>query len=366
MNEQRDYSQFKDSILRWLCKVEARADGRVGRWKYNVGMCRDWAVESSATAVMLMESTGRLSQLEAATKQGIVCELQSWQDADTGLFIDPLIGEQDKVAEHHTWEHIWQHHTGCCVEALACLGASPVHPPPKQAFCELTEDSVEQCVLGLGWANPWMAGEHWFRMVESCRSAQGLAGSSMIAPVADKACSVLEKEIINPDTGLPDKMGCTDRRAAMAGLFKIMFGYLQMSRPIPFPERAIDSVLSLQVEDGGFGSDNMCIHWDAMWVLKNLNEQLEGRHRHEDISNAGSRLSDFLCRSHRKKDGGFSFFKDHCLAVHDSIRVSDPLPESDMVGSFMAFECLRYTEKWTGGDYRVYSPVELKWRRRNN
>ena len=42
---------------------------------------------------------------------------------------------------------------------------------------------------------------------------------------------------------------------------------------------------------------------------------------------------------HLKLIGGFSFYKDHCLNVHTGIKIADPLPESDLQGTFMACEC---------------------------
>jgi hypothetical protein len=156
----------------------------------------------------------------------------------------------------------------------------------------------------------------------------------------------------------------------MAGLFKIMFGYLLCHRPVPFARKAIDSVLAMQTAEGGFGMDNMCLHFDAALVLCVLNRQLctagagaNGAHRFGDIAAAGSRLSRYLMKEHRKSDGAFSFEPGHCIAIHDSIRISDPLPESDMIGTLMCMDCLRFAEAWRNGLFQIESPIELRFHR---
>jgi hypothetical protein len=59
---------------------------------------------------------------------------------------------------------------------------------------------------------------------------------------------------------------------------------------------------------------------------------------------AGERLAGFLLGVHRQEAGGFSFHRRHCLPAHNSVRVSKPLPESDMIGTFMACDCLKGLE----------------------
>ncbi|NJO68879.1 MAG: hypothetical protein HC830_05965 [Bacteroidetes bacterium] len=70
-----------------------------------------------------------------------------------------------------------------------------------------------------------------------------------------------------------------------------------MGKVYPYADKAIDSVLKLQFNDGSFG-DNlvkgaMTINWDAIWVLRELDIMLKGSYRHSDIVQAGNRLADF-------------------------------------------------------------------------
>ena len=212
--------EVKAAVLGWLDSVH---DGGA-RWKYNGSMSRPWAVESSAMAVSLL--AGPLGERPAPQRrQELVAEIQGWQDPQTGLFQDPLITVKDHVENAvHTWEHIWNHHTGVCAEALETLGVAPLHALPGSVFGldaeSLTEDSIGQWVLGLAWENPWLAGEHFSRGVAALHRAGGSK-----AAVVERAFDVLAAEILNPATGCPDRRNQSGAHNAMAGLFKVILVY---------------------------------------------------------------------------------------------------------------------------------------------
>jgi len=334
-------ANVRPGVLAWLDSVAEKPGTLTGRWKYNRHMNRAWALESSATAVMALGALGELGRMPEASRRTVADALNDCQDPESGLFRDPLITEADRAGATHSWEHIWQHHTGACVEALELLGMAPRHPLPREAFEALrTRESAAQ-VRALDWKNPWLVGEHFYRMVGAHRRAHPELTPGQLDGVLEPAFAVVEREVIGAASGLPDARGCKDPRVAAAGLFKILFGYLECRRSFPAAARAVDSVLALQDREGGFGMDDMCIHWDSAWVLRTLNRQLAGSHRLADVRAAGERLAGFLLREHRKPDGAFSFLRKHCLPVHDSVRVSEPLPESDMIGTFMACDCLK-------------------------
>jgi hypothetical protein len=332
---------IRTAVLEWLASVH---DGGA-RWKYSRDMLRPWAVESSAMAVRLLVDTLG-AQLPPAHLAGLTAEIQGWQEPSSGLFKDPLLQPGDHVGSGatHTWEHIWNHHTGICLEALTVLGARPLHPLPPDAFglgVRAEPAGVEAWVLGLDWENPWLAGEHFSRGIAVLlRTDCALAGT---------AFDVLQRDIMNPASGYPDRRSARGPMVAMAGLFKVLSGYRLAGRPVPYVGQAMDSTLALQDQEGGMGMDNLCIHWDAAWVLKNLNAQAGGCHRFADLRAAGRRLAAFLVRAHRKPDGGFSFHRAHCVTVHNSVRVSAALPQADIMGTLMSCECLRYADEWEQG-----------------
>ncbi|HOX07537.1 MAG TPA: hypothetical protein PK280_14140 [Planctomycetota bacterium] len=341
MSDSSHLEEIRPGVLAWLDSVAEKPGTLTGRWKYNRHMERAWALESSATAVMALGALGELGRMPEASRRRIADALNDCQDPKSGLFRDPLIAEADRVGTVHSWEHIWQHHTGACAEALELLGAAPRHPLPRQAFEPLRPGESAAQVLALGWQNPWLVGEHFYRMVGAYRLAHPELGASQVDDVLEAAFAALERDVIGRESGLPDARGCKDPRVAAAGLFKVLFAYLACGRSFPAAARAVDSVLALQDREGGFGMDNMCIHWDCAWVLRTLNRQLAGSHRPADLRAAGERLAGFLLGAHRKPDGAFSFLRGHCLPEHNSVRVSEPMPESDMIGTFMACDSLK-------------------------
>ena len=87
-------SDTKPSVLSWLESVH---DGGA-RWKYNRGMMRPWAVESSAMAVDLQVRVLKQA-LSTTCRSEWAVEIQGWQDSRKGLFRDALITEKDHVQD---------------------------------------------------------------------------------------------------------------------------------------------------------------------------------------------------------------------------------------------------------------------------
>ena len=142
----------------------------------------------------------------------------------------------------------------------------------------------------------------------------------------------------------------------MAGLFKMRDAYNVVGRPFLYPEKALDFTLNLQHNNGEFGyGGDMCINWDAMEVLRILDKQLEGTYRRDDIVQAGNLLAQCLLQKYRKSDGGFAFHKNYCLTMHNSIRISAPYPESDMLGTYMCWISLSYADEWNKRSFEFSS-----------
>ena len=93
----------------------------------------------------------------------------------------------------------------------------------------------------------------------------------------------------DPATGLwgPNRGGELYR--AMCGLHCMSIGtYYKPGRPLPRPEKVIDSTLSLQVPSGWFHGDGACIGFDATLALCNAARFTD--HRRADILAALDRL----------------------------------------------------------------------------
>ncbi len=86
--------------------------------------------------------------------------------------------------------------------------------------------------------------------------------------------------------------------------------------------------------------------WDALWTMRDLYKQLKGTHRHSDVVRPADMLVRCFLENYRKTDGAFAFARAFCLPAHHSIRISDPLPISDMLGTYMSLQCLAHADEW--------------------
>ena len=364
----------REGVLKWVESVRDRSEGW-GRWKYTAGMQRPHALVSTRQALWILDLFGVLESVSAKEKAEAVAFLQSSQDTD-GFFKDSLVGEKDLSAGHsYVMQDLWVQMDATV--ALQLFGAKPLHASPKKVHCDLTGEDGMAWVRSLDWTNPWIEGERFNRAVAAVGGGihNGAKEPSDANPrdpevlrrleSLEELFRFLETEVMSPVSGLPDAAGCKHPDVAMAGLFKLYFAYIETRRTYPYAAQAIDSVLAMQSEAGDFAqrpelptpdgstyviryARDMCINWDSIWVLRQLDKQLKGQYRHADIVRAAQRLAECLLRDYRKPDGGFAFAADHCLLIHQGVKLSPPLPVSDMVGTRMCLECLSYADEWSG------------------
>ena len=343
-------ARVKPDLVGWLESIRQKTGGW-GRWPYHARMERPWALQASGIAIRLLKLLGELEGVAPARRAEAIANLQACQDPADGLFKDPM---EDEACHEgpHTWEQVWGQRNGAATEALNLLGAEPLYPPAAAQFADLRAvDPAEWTLRGLDWSNPWAQGESWSRAI-CVYLRQATAGEDPADdPRLVAAFEAVEREIIDPRTGMPSRrMPSEDPSRAMAGLFKVSKAYLSVGRPLPHPEAALDATLALQHDDGEFGyRDNMCINWDALNVLRLLNQQLDGGYRFEDIRDAGDRCAEMLLRKYRQDDGAFAFHGHRCQRNHHSIRLSaESYPIGDMLGTIMCVRCLQYADEWDG------------------
>ena len=322
-----------------------------GRWKYNILMERNYGLESSAMGIQILDMLGALETVPKAKKKQAIRFFQSTWNPEELYYIDPLVGEQDRAGDHHSWEHIWAHMSGAADSALKILGDQPKSRGSKAPFVNLNEVDIGDWILSLGWENPWLYGEHFSKVVKHYWHNLPASEKSPEEPVIKKAFATLEEHVMDAKTGLPIKQGCERMEVGMAGLFKVISAYQTVGKAVPYAENGLDSVLKLQKPNGQFGGENspMTINWDSMKVLKDLNAQLSGSYRFAGIREAGNKMSDFLIKVHKKEDGGFSFYPHECQSVHNSVQVSGKGAVGDMQGTKMCLYCFSYTDAWNAG-----------------
>lgn len=336
----------RNGTMDWLESVRYPDEGW-GRWKYNARMTRPYGLIPSRIAIQVLHDFNALDGVADKQKQEAITFFQSTQDPQDGYFKDPLVTETDRIENAtHSWEDIWGQMNA--EEGLCLLGAKPLHRMPMASFADLRQVNVREWVLSLNWKNPWHVGERFYRCINAYIQTLHEVPDSENDPILREAFETLEEHVMDPVSGTPSKHGCSNP-TAMAGLFKLILAYQVANRPVPHAQRGIDFTLTLQHDDGEFEwRGNMCINWDALWILRELDDQLAAGYRHQEIVCAGNMLAQYLMVNYRKDDGGFAFCGAHCVPVHHSIRISDSFPISDMLGTFMCLKCLAYVDEWNG------------------
>ncbi|WP_373513860.1 hypothetical protein [Persicitalea sp.] len=320
-----------------------------GRWKYNVLMDRKYGLESSAMGITILDMLGELTAVPQADRKQAAAFFQSTWNPKELYYIDPLVSEPDRISDFHSWEHIWAHMSGAAQGALRLLGVEPRSRGDKAPFVDLTKVDVRDWMLSQDWSNPWGNGERFTRVIRFYWENLPASKKTLTEPTIQKAFATLEEHILDPKTGLPIKRGCESMERGMAGLFKLMSAYRIVGKEVPHAKNALDSVLALQQPNGQFGEGGnspMTINWDAMKVLKDLNQQLNYGYRFAEIRDAGNRMADFLLKVHKKKDGGFSYFPRECASVHNSVRISEKGAVGDMEGTKFSLYCFSYADEW--------------------
>lgn len=336
----------RPGILAWLDSIRATGEGW-GRWPYHARMEVPWALQASAIAIGVLRDLGALEAVSPTDRAHAIRNFQACQDPADGLFKDPL-ETPDRRQGTHSWEQIWGQRHGATLQALDILAAEPLRPLPPAQFGDPAPDPVGW-TRSIDWRNPWGHGESWARSIQAFLRRPGVTSAER-QRVLDACFATFEAEVLDPDRGFPMRGGCDDPARGMAGCFKTAMAYLSAGRPWPHPERAIDATLALQRPDGEFGYPrNMCMNWDALWVLRVMDRQLGGAYRHADTVRSANRCCGLLMDVYRKPDGAFAFHGEHCQTNHHSIRLCERQhPISDMLGTMMCLQCLLYADEFNG------------------
>ncbi len=328
-----------------------------GRWPYHSHMDRPYGLISSAWGITLLRDAGVLDAVPAAQRAVAAAFLQDCQDPVSGYFKDPLVRESDRRAPPdfqpdwppHSWEDIYGQ-MSAAEPALVALGATPRYPLPQARFADLALEDPLAFTQSLDWHNPWGVGERFGRAFVIYLEAEPDRAAALRR--LEPAFAWLEAQVLSEQNGLASRRRDESEDGdSMAGLFKVMFPFLEAGRPLPYASQAIDSVLRLQLPEGEFCyQGHMCMNLDALWILWHLDRQLAHQYRFADIRAAGQRCADRLIRHYRKPDGGFSFHGDHCIVNHHSVHLCDtPAPIGDIPGTVMCLNCLAFSDDWDLG-----------------
>lgn len=260
---------------------------------------------ASAFAVMILQTVGQLPTLSAAERRAWADYLNRWQDPETGRYLGPEIAPDELLNPEHDWDLVTMHLTAHVLPALSLLGSGTTYPLSfAHNFLDL--DYLHKWLESRDWRHAWREGNNLIAVAQFLiwlRDREGLAEAQ---DALDMFFAWLDNQI-DPSTGLwGTDYGCPPL-LAMYGAYHQLLAYYFENRPIPYPERLIDTVLSLQHPDGGFhpaGGGGACEDTDGIDILVNLYKRVD--YKRPCIRRALRRAIPNLL-SKQLPDGGFAY-----------------------------------------------------------
>ena len=223
-----DLNPFVEKVRRTV-ESHRLSEGSYCRWLWqDENSTRELGVNEygCADAANILYSIGDFPR-DPSDRARWVQALQSMQNPETGLFTERT---------HHTI-----HTTAHCVAALELFDAQPLHPL-RALEKYLDHDSMRAMLSALNWdENPW----------PQSHQGAGLFASLIITRMCDAAWQDAYfgylMDNADPETGLGlrGRRGHAPLAHQLYGWFHYLFNHVHAHRPFPYPEKIIDSCISL-------------------------------------------------------------------------------------------------------------------------
>ena len=272
---------------------------------------------SSCYAAAARSLYGDLDGLSAAERGAWAAYLNSHQDED-GLYRDPVIFGQGWYAGDPLW--CGRTHQTChAIIALTALGAVA-----EREFALVAEFSDTAYMLNwldsrdFGERVAW-SGNEIMNVGTLLQYARDFHNDARAGRAVELLLDWLDGHHINPATGVWGTLDVSDplqRSHAVQAAYHWWPLYFYDQRPIPYPERALDTVLATQNPLGGFGwgvhnsaepyASSACEDIDSIDPLCRISQLTQ--YRREDVDAALRRAVPAVL-SNRTPDGGFQFIR---------------------------------------------------------
>ncbi|MBN2509129.1 MAG: hypothetical protein JXB03_02590 [Spirochaetales bacterium] len=335
-------------VIRWLESVRYKREGW-GRYPFNAKSFAPYSLYASGLAVRLLNELDQLGPVSPGNRDEAASYIKASQDMEDGYFKDRF-EDVSVYTGFNSWEEIWNMRSSV-VHGLRLLGYAPKRPLPLYRFTDFSSVDPVSWLQSLNWTNPGKCAE----IVSSALIAYGESLSPELRNDSVEPFRVVfdffEHAVVDSGTGLPTRLGASQDSSLITGIARMLSAYIYFGRRFPWPEKVIDYLLENQGSDGDFTGriSNIANCYNGLWILRELNYELEGGHGDDGIQNAGNLAAHGVLDVYRKPDGGFSFNPDCCQDINYSIRVSDCHPVGDMTGTMMAYRCLLFVDEWNSG-----------------
>jgi len=301
-------ARFKQEILTYLESMRIK-DGPYGVYRY--ADCQTHPVlYASLYGALARHLLGDIAGLAPARKKEWVAYIQSFQ-ADDGFFKDPLIAHPGSwyVPPHMDWCGWW--HLSCHV-IIALTALDAVVAREFTVLNDFYDDrKLKQWLDARDPDRMAFVGNEVLNLGQLLQYARDFHNRQPAQRAMDMVFEWLDKHQ-DAATGMWGKSFETpqERNDAYQGAYHFYLLYDYDHRPIHYPERIIDFMLSMQTKQGGFGiTDNTsgCEDIDALDPLARL--YFHTSYRQADIERSLQRAMGWVLQN-RTPDGGFTFIKD--------------------------------------------------------
>ncbi|MCK4401684.1 hypothetical protein KAW08_05225 [bacterium] len=267
------------------------------------------SLEASSFAAMTRHFYGDIKNITEKERKEWVDYLQSHQE-DNGDFIDPLLVDSE-MWKDEKWENYGQGHcTSMTIHGLFALEAK-VQKPFKRVELFKDKDYTFSWLEKRNWQDTYHTGNEVVQALLILQYARDFHKDREAGEVINWFFDYLDKKQ-NPETGLWGEVGNNSAginpqiqgvdRQIQGGTFHFIIRYLYAHRPINHKKKIIDNCLANQNKDGSFGYASACADIDSIYLLTRLS--LLTSHRKKEIEISLKRAINWVI-SLQNDDGGF-------------------------------------------------------------
>lgn len=258
-------AKLKDQTVAW---IHAMQEQTPSGFDFLMSADSQSTLLSHCFAILGLQLFDALATVSSQQRQRWISQISNCYQSDSGLFVEPDLNSEEVPEHGHNWDYLTWQSTFFALMALNALDEPsryPLHFLDRFKSPSYIRDWLEQ----RDWRNPWLESNNvmfitsfLIQHYEQTRDTQ----------TADTLTAIFDwlDEHQNPITGYWDLGQGASLLNAMAGAYHFYFLYFYTGRPVHYPERIIESTLSLQQPDGLFdpyGGGSACLDLDAVDIL---------------------------------------------------------------------------------------------------
>ncbi len=272
--------------------------------RFNMSASTDDTIFTSCFAVFIYDLLGEIDKLTDTQRLEWLEYILSFQDEETGLFIDPDVINRNLEGNHDMRYVSWQL-TTFCLSAVNALGGELRYP---LIFLKTdgykTPEGVKKVLDNLNWSSPWNAGNlaMFLGIMLICDAEQ--RGEGLDTP-AIQTFFDWHDAYQNPRTGFWGEGKASEYHNGLFGAYHQYLLYFYVNRDLHCKEVIIDRTLAFQNIDGMFAPQmggGGCEDIDAVDTLVQL--YLRTKYQEDKVQMALEKVYKAVCDL-EQPGGGF-------------------------------------------------------------